>query len=63
MDAIFHTSVLKIPSMVYIPILIVMGLIFGPLLGFIKHSFILLMFSFSQEQSASIGDINGLQYY
>ena len=31
--------------MVYIPILIVMGLIFGPLLGFIKHSFAIYMLS------------------
>lgn len=43
--AAFSIPISRKASMVYIPILIVMGLIFGPLLGFIKHSFAIYMLS------------------
>jgi len=43
--AAFSIPISRKASMVYIPVLIVMGLIFGPLLGFIKHSFAIYMLS------------------
>ena len=43
--AAFSIPISRKASMVYIPVLIVMGLIFGPLLGFINHSFAIYMLS------------------
>ena len=43
--AAFSIPISRKSSMVYIPVLIIMGLIFGPLLGFINHSFAIYMLS------------------
>ena len=43
--AAFSIPISRKSSMVYIPVLIIMGLVFGPLLGFIKHSFAIYMLS------------------
>ena len=43
--AAFSIPISRKSSMVYIPVLIIMGLIFGPFLGFIKHSFAIYMLS------------------
>ncbi len=43
--AAFSIPISRKASIVYIPILIILGLIFGPLLGFINHSFAIYMLS------------------
>ena len=64
-ESILSRMLYSMPRDALVAVIVVFSaIIIGSLLGIISSiNFILLMFSFSQEQSASIGDINGLQYY
>ncbi|WP_337861107.1 cation:proton antiporter, partial [Ferroplasma sp.] len=61
--AAFSIPISRKASMVYIPVLIVMGLIFGPLLGLINHSFaIYLLSSFATIGVGMLGLVIILYY-
>jgi cell volume regulation protein A len=61
--AAFSIPISRKASMVYIPVLIVMGLIFGPLFGFINHSFaIYLLSSFATIGIGMLGLVIILYY-